>query len=256
MALPARATDAVAADRDTLHTDPSRMRRRPQLSDEVASHLRSAIMSGSFRSGEFIRLDETAAELGVSVTPVREALLTLRGEGMVESAPNRGYRVAPMSGSDIDDIFWLQGQLAVELALRATDHADAGDLEILAELNERLRVRVTASNGSAASSGAPDVERIADAEWCFHREVNRIANSPKLAWFLDTAARTLPYRLFARDRQWGVVAVRSHERLIAAMRAGDRGEVVTETLVQFEDAAARLLAHRTRVAEAGPETGE
>ena len=48
MASPTRATDAVAADRDAPRTDPSRMRRRPQLSDEVASHLRSAIMSGSF----------------------------------------------------------------------------------------------------------------------------------------------------------------------------------------------------------------
>ena len=249
MTSPTRATDAVAAARDTSSTDPSRMRRRPQLSDEVASHLRSASMSGSFRSGEFIRLDETAAELGVSVTPVREALLTLRGEGMVESAPNRGYRVSPMSSSDIDDIFWLQGQLAVELALRAAERAAACDLERLEDLNERLRVCVTASKGSAGSEISTDVERIADAEWCFHREVNRIANSPKLAWFLDTAARALPYRLFARDPQWGVVAVRSHERLIAAMRAGEHNEVITQTLVQFDDAAARLLAHRRRLTE-------
>lgn len=250
MASPTRATDSVAADRDESRTDPSRMHRRPQLSDEVASHLRSAIMSGSFRSGEFIRLDETAAELGVSVTPVREALLTLRGEGMVESAPNRGYRVSSMSGSDIDDIFWLQGQLAVEIALRAVDRAHAGDLERLTELNERLRACVAASKGSTGSDGVPDIERIADAEWCFHREVNRIASSPKLAWFLDAAARTLPYRLFARDRQWGVVAVRSHEQLIAAMRVGDHNEVITQTLLQFEDAAARLLAHRKRFADA------
>lgn len=52
--------------------------RRPQLSEEVAGRLRAAIMTGDLRPGEYIRMDETAAQLGVSVTPVREALLTLR----------------------------------------------------------------------------------------------------------------------------------------------------------------------------------
>ncbi len=61
--------------------------RRAQLSDEVAGHLRAAIMSGSLRPGTFIRLDETAAELGVSVTPVREALLKLRARAWCSWSP-------------------------------------------------------------------------------------------------------------------------------------------------------------------------
>ncbi len=72
-----------------------------------------------------------------------------------------------MSGSDIDDIFWLQGQLAVEIALRAVDRAHAGDLERLTELNERLRACVAASKGSTGSDGVPDIERIADASGVF-----------------------------------------------------------------------------------------
>ncbi len=64
---------------------PRRAVRREQMSDEVAGHLRAAIMSGTLLPGTFIRLDETAAQLGVSITPVREALRTLRGEGMVLS---------------------------------------------------------------------------------------------------------------------------------------------------------------------------
>lgn len=222
------------------------MRRRPQLSDEVAGHLRSSIMSGALRPGDFIRLDETAAELGVSVTPVREALLTLRGEGMVESAPNRGYRVSPLNRSDIDDIFWLQGQIAVELALRAVDRVTAEDLVRLAELNERLRQLVVLPGGVA-----PDVERIADAEFDFHREVNRIADSPKLAWFLNNAARSIPYRLYARDAGWGTKAVAAHTKLIEAMRVRDHNDAITQTLVQFDDAAARLVEHRRRVVSDG-----
>ncbi|MFZ0831898.1 MAG: GntR family transcriptional regulator, partial [Mycobacterium sp.] len=80
--------------------------RREQLSDEVAAHLRAAIMGGSLRPGTFIRLDETAGQLGVSITPVREALRTLRGEGMVVLEPHRGHVVAPLSRRDVEDIFW------------------------------------------------------------------------------------------------------------------------------------------------------
>src|SRR5205807_8906231 len=86
--------------------------RRAQLSDEVAGHLRAAIMSGALRPGTFIRLDETAAKLGVSVTPVREALLKLRGEGMVRLEPHRGHVVLPLSRQDVDDIFWVQAIIA------------------------------------------------------------------------------------------------------------------------------------------------
>lgn len=240
MASPTRFTGA--ADHDVPRTGSPRMRRRPQLSDEVATHLREAVMAGTLRPGSFIRLDETAAELGVSVTPVREALLTLRGEGMVESAPNRGYRVSPMTGSDIDDIFWLQGQIAVELALRAVEKVQGADLTRLDQANERLRAVSVATNGSLS-----DAERVADAEYDFHRELNRIADSPKLAWFLDIAARALPYRLYAQDPEWGAFAVASHSRLIEALRAGDCNAVMTETLAQFEDAAARLAVHRKKI---------
>ena len=78
------------------------LRRREQLSDEVAGHLRTAIMSGTLRPGTFVRLDETAAALGVSITPVREALRTLRGEGMVQLEPNRGHVVSAFTRDDID----------------------------------------------------------------------------------------------------------------------------------------------------------
>ncbi|WP_241387245.1 GntR family transcriptional regulator [Rhodococcus sp. CH91] len=241
---PGIATDRAAAPRRSEGP----MRRRPQLSDEVAGHLRASIMSGALRPGDFIRLDETAVELGVSVTPVREALLTLRGEGMVESAPNRGYRVSPLTRGDIDDIFWLQGQIAVELALRAVDRATPADLARLTELNERLRMLVVLPGGVT-----PDVERIADAEFDFHRELNRVADSPKLAWFLNTASRTIPYRLYARDVEWGTLAVRSHTKLIEAIGAQDHCEVISQTLVQFEDAAARLVAHRKKTGADLPE---
>lgn len=212
------------------------LRRRPQLSEEVAIHLRGLIISGALRSGDFVRLDETAAELGVSVTPVREALLTLRGEGLVESVPNRGYVVSPLGRGDVTDIFWLQKRIAVELAVRVLRVADPADLDRLTALNDELRRAVSSS----------DADRIAAAEFEFHREVNRIADSPKLAWFLYSAARYTPYRLYTADPAWGRSAVDSHTRLIDAFRRGDRDEVIAQTAGQFDDAVRRLLEHLDR----------
>ena len=56
---------------------------RPQLSDDVARFIRKRIFDGSYAAGTYIRLDQLAAELGISVTPVREALFALRAEGLI-----------------------------------------------------------------------------------------------------------------------------------------------------------------------------
>ncbi|WLP90284.1 GntR family transcriptional regulator [Gordonia sp. NB41Y] len=211
----------------------SRLRRRPQLSEEVAAHLRHLIMTADFRPGEFIRLDDTAERLGVSVTPVREALLTLRGEGMVSLEPHRGYMVSELDRIDVDDLFWLQGEIAIKLALRTAEVITTEQLDELAWCNQKLRVAVTAGDSTA----------VTDAEFEFHRQHNLIAAGKKLAWFLLSATRYTPTQLYASDSEWGAVAVDSHDKLIAAYRAGDRDEVIVQTRRQFTDGAARLVKH-------------
>ncbi|GAC69422.1 putative GntR family transcriptional regulator [Gordonia soli NBRC 108243] len=203
------------------------------MSDEVASHLREQIMTASTRPGEFIRMDDTAERLGVSVTPVREALLTLRGEGMVNLAPHRGYVVAELSRTDVEDLFWLQGEIAVKLALRTADAITADQIADLEWHNQQLR----------AALGTGDGTQVADAEFEFHRVHNLIASGGKLAWFLLSATRYTPTQLYATDPDWGSVAVDSHSRLIVAYRDGDRDQVVEQTRRQFTDGAARLTRH-------------
>ncbi|WP_372497554.1 GntR family transcriptional regulator [Tomitella gaofuii] len=210
-----------------------RLRRRPQLSDDVADHVRAWIMSGQVRPGAFIRLDETAADLGVSVTPVREALSKLRGEGLVESVPHRGYVVNPLSREDVVDIFWLQGQIAVELSARAARRVTDADLADLTSHCDALE----------STLAVADVETVALREFEFHRRLNRIAGSDKLAWFLHNAVRYTPYALYAADPGWGATAVAGHRRLIEALRSGDLATVEDETRRQFTDGARRLVAH-------------
>ena len=204
--------------------------RRAQLSDEVAGHLRAAIMSGALRPGTFIRLDETAAKLGVSVTPVREALLKLRGEGMVQLEPHRGHVVLPLTRQDIDDIFWLQATIAKELAATAAQHISDAEIDDLERITEAL----------AAAVGAADTEAIAATEFAFHRAFNQAAGRIKLAWFLLHVARYMPLMVYAADPEWGAAAVENHRQLIAALRRRDTAAVVEHTHWQFTDGARRL----------------
>jgi DNA-binding GntR family transcriptional regulator len=204
--------------------------RRAHLSDEVAGHLRAAIMSGALRPGTFIRLDETAAQLGVSVTPVREALLKLRGEGMVQLEPHRGHVVLPLTRQDVDDIFWLQGTIAKELAATAAEHITDAEIDELERITETLAAAVAAAN----------TELIAATEFAFHRAFNQATGRIKLAWFLLHVARYLPLTMYAADPEWGTGTVDNHRKLIAGLRRRDTAAVVEHTHWQFSDGARRL----------------
>lgn len=206
--------------------------RREQLSDEVAGHLRVRIMSGVLRPGSFIRLDETAAELGVSITPVREALRTLRGEGMVQLEPHRGHVVSPFTRDDIEDIFWLQAVIAGQLARSAAERITNEEIDELERLAETV----------AEAIGRQDTAQVIDTEFAFHRAFNRASGRIKLAWFMVHAARYLPPHIYANDPQWGRRAVANRRELIAALRRRDVDTVVQVTDAQFTDGARRLTA--------------
>jgi DNA-binding GntR family transcriptional regulator len=212
--------------------------RREQLSDEVAARLRTDIITGTLRPGTFIRLDETAAALGVSITPVREALRTLRGEGMVQLQPHRGHVVVPLSRGDIEDIFWLQATIANELAATAAERITDAQIEELERLNDSL----------AAAVDRRDPEEVVAAEFAFHRAFNRVTDRIKLAWFLLHVARYLPGQIYASDAAWGAAAVAGHRDLIQALRRHDVDTVVRLTSGEFTDAAQRLI---TRLDEIG-----
>ncbi|WP_328349935.1 GntR family transcriptional regulator [Mycobacterium sp. NBC_00419] len=205
--------------------------RRSQLADEVAQHLREAIMTGSLRPGTFIRLDETAAQLGVSITPVREALLTLRGEGMVRLEPRRGYVVLPLSRQDIADIYWLQATMAKELAASAVERLTDEQIDELAHANDIL--------ASAVLDGDPAA--IAAAEFSFHRSFNRATGRIKLSWFLLHVARYMPPLIYVTDMAWGHAAVENHRQLIDALRRRDRETAMGLVEQEFADGAARLM---------------
>lgn len=206
--------------------------RRTQVTDEVADRLRTRIITGEIRPGEFIRLDEAAAEFGCSVTPVREALVTLRGEGLVKSSPHRGFIVDDLGRADLEDIFWMQAELSSRLATRAVRSA---------RLESELAALTVIVDDLERSVGAGDAVRVGEHEFEFHRRVNLAGGSKKLAWFLFAATRYTPHSLYTSDEDWGRQAVASHRRLIAYLAAGDTEAISTEIHSRFVDARERLV---------------
>lgn len=208
----------------------TRLTQRPQLSEEVADHVRTRIMSGQVRPGDFVRLDETAASLGVSVTPVREALLTLRGEGLVDLVPRRGYLVSPMSRQDIEDIFWLQTVLSKRIIDRAVTRYDTATVEAHAHLIDEFEI----------ADRVGDAAGIVRTQFAIHRTINLASRSDKLSRFLSNAARYLPYSLYAEDPEWRAAALQDNRRMLEALRVGDA--VAAHAVVDAEySAGARLL---------------
>ena len=87
-----------------------------QLRNLVADRLRTAILNGEIKPGEWLRQEKLAAEYNVSQMPIREALKELSAEGLVEHVPYRGVRVIEFSADDIEDLYasrsFLEGKAA------------------------------------------------------------------------------------------------------------------------------------------------
>ena len=206
---------------------------RPQLSETVAALLRDRIMSGQLRPGERIRLEQIAEETGLSITPVREALLMLRAEDMVELQPRRGHVVAPLSRQDIIDVFGLQGDIAGELAARVAVTITPAQLDDLRQQHERLR----------RAAQARQITRIEQLEFEFHRSINRLADARKLSWLLRAATRYTPTRFYAASPEWRAAMAADHEALLAALEAHDADAVRPAMARHFTDGAERLVKH-------------
>jgi DNA-binding GntR family transcriptional regulator len=212
---------------------------RRQLSDEVASYVRELIMSGHLQPGDFIRQERIADELELSATPVREGLLSLKGEGFVQLKPRRGFVVAPLSASDVRDLFTAQALLAGELVARATARMGAADLGELNDVHAALR--------KAAEAG--DGERVESLNHDFHRRINLAADAPRLAWMLSISARFAPRRFFATIPGWSRASAQDHAAIIKATTGRD-ADAARAAMMRHVENAGELLAANFESAQA------
>lgn len=103
---------------------------------DVLTRLRGDILKGDIGPGDRINIDRMRADYGVSLSPMREALSKLVGEGLVQSDANRGFRVAAVSLGELQEIFWLRVNLETMALTRAIERGDdAWEADIVAALH-------------------------------------------------------------------------------------------------------------------------
>src|SRR5256885_6615078 len=142
---------------------------RPQLAEDIARYVRKRIFDGTYTAGQYIRLDQLAAELGVSVTPVREALFVLTAEGLLSQQPRRGFVVVPVTGRDLTDVSNVQAHIGGELAARAAANITDEQLRELEKIQTQLE----------EADASDDDERGGGLNHEVPKAVNRAAEAPK-----------------------------------------------------------------------------
>lgn len=184
---------------------------RPQLSDDVARLIRTRIFDGTYVAGSYVRLDQLAAELGISVTPVREALFALRAEGLIAQQPHRGFVVLPVTGRDVSDVANVQAHVGGELAARAAVNITDDQLRELKQIQAELE---------EAYAGDDD-ERTVRLNHEFHRAINVAADSPKLAQLMSQITRYAPESVFPTIEGWPGQSMKDHRRILSALKKHD-----------------------------------
>jgi DNA-binding GntR family transcriptional regulator len=206
---------------------------RSQLSEDVARFVRKRIFNGDYAAGQYVRLDQLAAELGVSVTPVREALFGLRAEGLLDQQPHRGFVVLPVTRRDITDVSDVQAHIGGELAARAAANITDDQLRELDEIQHQLEAAYTAD----------DEERAVRLNHEFHRAINVAADSPKLAQLMYQITRYAPESVFPTVSGWPAESTRHHRAVLAALAKRDEDLARTAMAEHLAAGAVPMIEH-------------
>jgi GntR family transcriptional regulator, rspAB operon transcriptional repressor len=198
-----------------------------QSAEYVYRRVRGAILNGELAPGETMSQVALADELGVSRTPLREALRMLQGEGLIEARMNRRVRVAPVSADDLEELY------AVRVALEA----QALRLSVGRMRSEHI-ARLEGSIAEMAHFAEQrDMQRWLVPHAEYHRQLTALAGerfSVLLSQMFDHAERYRRLHLGAGPSAW---ATADHREILDAVKAGDEYQ-----------AAALLAQHLSRVA--------
>ncbi len=192
--------------------------------------IRQMIISGELLPGQKVHQGEIASALNVSRIPVREALSTLRAEGVLTYKPNTGFTVARFSGADLSEIYLMRRLL--ETSLLETIDLSEVDTEELSALNERL--------AGLSSSESPDDYQQTNHDFHFrlfeYSPLPLVRQEVLRLWYMSSFYRSL----YIQEADSQLRVHDDHERIVDAIRQCDLPELIrlsdehrasTETLV-------------------------
>jgi DNA-binding GntR family transcriptional regulator len=203
----------------------------PSLKDAAAAYLREQILTGQLVPGTKIDQDEISEALGMSRLPVREALIELAQESLIDAVPRRGAFVASLDRADIVDHYRIFGLIAGLAASRAATSLTEEQLADLRGVHE-----------SFVAAKDPDGKAYWNHE--FHKIINQAGGSRRLASVLGLLSRSLPVRYFEFVPQWADISASHHARILQALELRDAHEaqrMVEHHLAESGDLAVEIL---------------
>ena len=195
---------------DSVDLDPG------HASDHAYRLIRAQILSGARAGGDWLREGDLAESIGVSRTPVREALRRLTAEGLVRYERNRGVQVAVWTAEDLDEIFSLRSVLE-PWACRLAAGSGPGSRN-LDELD-----RLASDMDDAARGSMVDVDRITELNNRFHRLILESSNNRRLGSVVSSVVQVpLVWQTFSHYSDAALRrSLAHHHELVAALAVGD-----------------------------------
>ncbi|MGP3924487.1 MULTISPECIES: GntR family transcriptional regulator [unclassified Streptomyces] len=195
--------------------------KQPPAAERVYAHVKQAVLDRRYEGGTLLTEGDLAEAVGVSRTPVREALLRLEVEGLIKLYPKKGALVLPVSAQEIGDV--------VETRLLVEEHAARKAVPAGPRLIARLEELLEEQRRYAAQG---DLAAVAASDRCFHAEIVRSAGNRILDRLYDQL----------RDRQlrMGVAVMHAHPDRIAKNIA-EHAEILQALRTGDADAAAEAV---------------
>ena len=188
-----------------------------RLAESAYEKLRGQILSGERVHGERLTEVEVAADLGISRTPVREALRRLAAEGLVDVSLNRGASVARWGSADLQEIFDLRTILESDAAKRATTRAGSEVIAVLDEVCQEM------DEIFANLDGISSLRSLAELNRRFHSTIIEAADSPRLSSIIDSLTHVpVVMQTFTQYSPHALArSLQHHREIVDAMRARD-----------------------------------
>jgi len=201
------------------------MEKRPilnikSLKEQVYEYLREQMRTGVLRPGSVIDMEETSGRLGVSKTPLRDALLLLEVEGFVSILPRRKVVVNPLTLQDIRDFYEILGALEAVALGAAFDRLGEAELSLMETLNAEMKQAIDQD----------DFDLYYEKNLAFHNVFLSLSGNG----YLKKTVNTLKKRLYDFPRQagfvkeWEQASIGEHADLVAQIRRGNACEAVNQ----------------------------
>lgn len=183
------------------------------LRDVVFENLRTAILEGNLKAGQRLMEVQLAEQLGVSRTPIREAIRKLELEGLVVMLPRKGAYVASMSFKDLIDVLEIRASLEGLAASLASDRLRDGDIVELERIEKEFEKSIREAN----------IDNVLKKDVEFHEKIFLMASNKKL-YNLTTSLWEQVHRfrvMYVSNYDASLSLVDEHNKILEAIKAGD-----------------------------------